>query len=91
MKDILIAAAVAVITFAITNSSIIHSTCLIMTAIQPRENDYKKLTVIDLYREAMALTKARDVGDKELVEITQEDYEACLKYKCEKIDKIYLH
>ena len=60
-----------------------------MTAIQPKENDYKKLNVIDLYREAMALTRARDAGDKELIEITQEDYEACLKYKCEKIDKIY--
>ena len=57
-----------------------------MTTIQPK--NYEGLTTIDLYREAIALTKARE-SDSELIKMTQEDYEACLKYKCKKIDSIY--
>ena len=48
-----------------------------MTTIQPKK--YEGLTTIDLYREAIALTKARE-SDSELIKMTQEDYEACLKY-----------
>lgn len=58
-----------------------------MTATQP--NQYKDLNTIDLYREAIALTRARSSGDKELIEMTQTDYEDCLKHKCRKIDSIY--
>ena len=58
-----------------------------MTATQT--NSYKDLTTIDLYREAIALTKARSSGDKEIIEITQADYDDCLKHKCRKIDSIY--
>ena len=55
-----------------------------MTATQPKP--YKDLTTIDLYREAIALTKARSSGDKEIIEITQADYDDCLKHKCKKIE-----